>query len=194
MPIINNYISYSDATKNKIAEIKVEPGYSHTRWKDEDLEQVRSEIRNFYRREQRGSCVYCRGEISLRGAMNASVEHIAPKSLYVHFMFEPKNLCVICADCNEYKSNREVIEDLVSGNPARKYPTESARYRIVHPHIDEYNEHIVKAGFIYMERTKKGGHTIYLCNLNRWIHNFGVSDELLAGIETLTEWERFHGN
>ena len=193
MPTISNSIQYSDSTQTIITQISLEPGYSHKRWGDDDLEQVRCEIRDFYRREQRANCPYCREPIGLRAAANAPVEHIAPKSRYLQFMFEPKNLCVVCADCNENKSNRDVIDPLITGNPGRSYPTNATRYRIVHPHFDEYSDHIIKAKFLYFEKTPKGGHTIYICNLNRFIRNFGVSQEFWDDLEILAERERFHG-
>ncbi|MEX5495911.1 HNH endonuclease domain-containing protein [Pseudomonas asgharzadehiana] len=193
MPTINNAIQYSDSTLAKITQTTLEPGYNHTRWGDEDLEPVRCEIRDFYRREQRANCAYCREPIGLRAASNSPIEHIAPKSRYLQFMFEPKNLCVVCADCNENKRNREVIDSLITGNPRLSYPKNSARYRIVHPHFDEYSDHIIKAKFLYLERTQKGGHTIYICNLNRFIRDFGVSQEFWSDLEILAERERFHG-
>lgn len=195
MPTINNPVVYSAIALDKIAEVQREPGFNHTRWGDADLEYVRCEIRDFYRREQRLSCVYCREQIAVRSAASAPVEHIVPRSRYLQFMFEPKNLCVVCADCNEFKSNREVLTDPpLTGNPIRTYPTDPHRYRLFHPHFDEYREHIIKAGFLYVENSRKGGHTIYVCNLNRFVQTFGVSDEFMNSLETLTDMERFHRN
>ncbi|MGC3489026.1 HNH endonuclease, partial [Pseudomonas aeruginosa] len=79
---------------------------------------------------------------------------------YLQVMVEPKILCVGCADCNENKSNRDVIDPLITGNPGRSYPTNATRYSIVHPHFDEYSDHIIKAKFLFFDKTPKGGQTI----------------------------------
>lgn len=193
MPIINNSIVYSDRAQDKISEVKREPDYNHTRWGDGDLEHVRCEIRDYYRVEQRLKCAYCREPVGSRSAANATVEHILPKSCYTQFMFEPKNLCVVCADCNEFKSNREALADPpVTRNPIRTYPTDPNKYRIFHPHFDEYQDHILKVKFLYFEKSKKGGYTIYVCNLNRFTQDLGVSEEFMNSLETLADREQFH--
>lgn len=193
MPTINNPIVFSMEALQKIAEVQREPGYDHTRWGGADLESVRCEIRNFYRREQRLSCAYCREQIGVQSAASAPVEHIVPKSRYLQFMFEPQNLCVICADCNEFKRSREAFADPpLTGNAIRTYPTDTNRYRLFHPHFDEYQDHIIKVGFLYLEKSGKGAYTIYICKLNRFVQNFGVSEEFMDSLQTITERERFH--
>lgn len=193
MPTINSCIAFSQESLDKIAAIKQDPNYSHTSWSDVFLESVRCEIRDFYRREQRLNCIYCFRPVAVLAAASAPVEHILPKSLYLQFMFEPKNLCVVCADCNEYKRDREVIADTpLTGRAARDYPIDTSRYRLFHPHFDEYQDHIIKVGDLYFEKSRKGGHTIYVCNLNRFVQTFGLSEEFINSIETMIERERFH--
>lgn len=193
MPIINSIINYSPNSLSAIEEIKNKPDYDHTSWSDDLLEVVRCEIRDFYRFEQQLNCVYCRGQVSARSAASAPVEHILPKSSYLQFMFEPKNLCVTCGDCNEFKGKREVLADEpLKGKALRLYPSDSNRYRLLHPHFDEYEDHITKVGFMYMPNSKKGGHTIYVCNLNRYFEYVGISSEFISDLETLVEKERFH--
>jgi len=80
----------------------------------------------------------------------------------------------------------------VTGNPIRTYPEKTDRYRIYHPHFDEYKDHIIKVKFLYLEKSKKGGYTIYVCNLNRFIQEFGVSEDFMNSLETIAEQERFH--
>lgn len=193
MPIINNPISYSVSALSTIKSVKKKANYDHTAWSSDLLEEVRCEIRNFYRAEQRLICVYCREIVTARSASGAQVEHIIPKSSHLQFMFEPKNLCVTCGDCNEFKANREVLADApLTGKALRKYPSDTARYRLLHPHFDEYKDHITKVGFMYMPISKKGSHTIYVCNLNRYFEYVGISSEFISNLETLVEKERFH--
>ena len=102
-------------------------------------------------------------------------------------MFEAKNLCVICADCNLIKRDQEVsnqIEDTLN-NPERRsrYPRASSAFKIIHPHIDEYDEHIIHRGRIYIDRTDKGLFTISTCKLNRYFHQFGMDDESVNDVE-----------
>ncbi|NWB74772.1 HNH endonuclease [Pseudomonas sp. G5001] len=193
MPAINNSVVFSDLNKRKIKEIKKEPAYSHTRWGDDDLEEIRREVRDFYRKEQRLNCAYCLNPVTARSAQGAHVEHIVSKSNYPQFMFEPKNLCVACPDCNEYKSQREAFADAaMKKNPRRKYPTNIDQYRIYHPHFDDYENNIKKAGHFYLEVSPAGGYTIYVCNLNRFSQQFGISEELLNNLRVMAEAERFH--
>jgi 5-methylcytosine-specific restriction endonuclease McrA len=194
MPAINNSITFSAIAIAKITEVKREPEYSHTRWADDDLLEIRREIRDFYRREQRLTCAYCREVISVRAAACAPIEHIVSKSQYLQFMFEPKNLCVVCGDCNEFKGSRESMADsALVREYKRVYPSDSNKYRGFHPHLDDYEDHIIKAKFLYFNRSPKGSYTIYVCNLNRFVETFGLSQEFLDDLDTIAEQERFHG-
>ncbi|MBN6518277.1 hypothetical protein JZM36_15555 [Acinetobacter pittii] len=181
MPDINNCISY-DLEINKIVEEKIkDPNFKYKNWSDEDLEKVRKNIRDYYRKEQKGRCVYCREPLSLQSASNCHVEHILPKSKYTSFIFEPKNLCVICADCNEIKREQETLEhsyQLLKRSSIVRYPKSSNAFLIVHPHFDDYDDHIkIIHGGYYIDLTPKGNKTIGVCKLNRFTQKFGWPDE-----------------
>ncbi|WP_241616916.1 HNH endonuclease [Rosenbergiella epipactidis] len=180
MPKINKAIDFSQASTILIKLKMNDPNFTHNNWGDDELIDIRNEIRDYHRKTQRLECVYCLEPISTRAAHAAPIEHIAPKSQYFNFIFEPKNLCVICPDCNEYKGKNEVFFEpsIVNTNP-KIYPRASSAFRIVHPHIDEYEEHIIKLNRIYIDRTKKGNFTIGICKLNRFYHLFGACDELI---------------
>ena len=194
MADINNPIRFSADASATIEQVKASHGYSHTDWNNDELEQVRSEVRNHYRAEQRFSCAYCQQPVSQRSAAGAPVEHIANKASYLQFMFEPKNLCVTCPDCNEYKRNREVLADpVLRGNAVRKYPTDTDRFRIFHPHYDTYVDHIRRAGYLYFANSPKGSHTIYVCYLSRFMAAIGLTDELLHDLDVVVQRHRFHG-
>lgn len=94
------------------------------------------------------------------------IEHIMAKDKKVQFMFEPRNLCVACKDCNGAKSSKEVLV-----NPGRvRFPIRSRDYKIVHPHFDDYGEHIsaVVPEEFYRPLTEKGEFTIITCRLLRF--------------------------
>lgn len=155
--------------------------FSHTDWSGDDLAPLRQFIRDHYRSQQAGVCSYCRGPVSLRSTANCHVEHIAPKSKYLEFIFEPKNLCVICADCNEIKRSQETLNEVpdtvVKGNARRQYPRSSGAFKIVHPHFDKWEEHIEKFGLFYADKSDKGHFTIGACRLNRRLREFGWEGE-----------------
>jgi uncharacterized protein (TIGR02646 family) len=179
MPDIANTFEFDEAQAQQISLKKNQIGFSFQNWSDPDLETLRSSIRRFYRNEQGGKCAYCKQNISLISASNCHIEHIAPKSIHEQFMFESKNMCVICADCNEIKRNQEVLNEVPDtvtsrGNQRVRYPTASNSFKIVHPHLDNYDEHIqVLQGKYYINKTRKGHFTIGACDLNRWIRVFG---------------------
>ena len=161
------------------------PGFSHTNWNDEDLLPVRSYIRDHYRVQQEGVCAYCRNPISLSSVGNCHVEHIAPKSLHENFIFEPKNLCVICSDCNTIKRAQEVINDVPDTlrRKTKRYPSASSSFIIVHPHYDDWDQFIIKLGRAYIDKKPKGAITIQICKLNRFFHKFGWEEDFVDDSE-----------
>lgn len=176
-----------DAEDIAIIELIKESNYSHLSWGDNSLMSVKRKLRDFYRLEQLGSCAFCKNEISLRSALNCTIEHILPKSKNLEFMFTPLNLCVICSDCNEIKRAQEVIDEvpdvLTSSKKRKRYPTVSSAFKIIHPHYDDWNTHIVRLGRAYIDKSKKGINTIAICNLNRFFHKFEVGDEYITETE-----------
>jgi len=178
MAEIANAVTLGRAELSIIEAVKARADFTHVSWSSEDLEPVRATIREYYRREQRGICAYCRGPVSIRGALNCHLEHIAPKSKYLDFMFDPKNLCVICADCNTIKRDQEALAQepetvLDIGKPRKRYPRTTSAFLIVHPHFDQWDDHIQKVGKYFVDKTPKGHFTIGACVLNRHLRQFG---------------------
>lgn len=185
MKIFKRY-SYSE---EQITIVKKQP-LDHKVWGCDELESIRCDIRNHYRKEQKGICAYCENPISLTSARNANVEHIVAKSVQPEFMFESLNMCVICADCNEIKRDQEIRNDVpvvLSNEKAKQYPRSSGAFKIVHPHFDVWNEHVIKMGVIYIDRSAKGAYTILTCKLNRYVHAFGISDAYISDAELIKQ-------
>lgn len=193
MPLINNVINY-ESLDNALIRGKFASGtFTHSDWGADDLMPLRSKIRAFYRSEQLGVCAYCKGDVSLTSAGNAHIEHIAPKSLYLDFIFEPKNLCVVCADCNTIKRNQEVfnrVPDTVFRG-ITQYPRSSSAFKIVHPYFDDYDDHILIMGRIYIDKSDKGAFTISACKLNRYYHEFNIDDDFVNDEELVKEMTEF---
>lgn len=184
MADIKTSIKFSKAQQRLITEKLNDSFFSHINWGDQSLLGLRRAIRLFYRKMQKGVCSYCKNDISLVSVANCHVEHIVPKSKYKCFIFEPKNLCVICADCSEIKRNQEVGEetiDTIKGGHKRKlYPRSSSAFKIVHPHFDNFNDHIlILPGGYYVDKSKKGHFTIGVCMLNRKLYKFGSNKEAI---------------
>lgn len=195
MPLINNLIQYTEEQKNLINDKLSDANFNHNHWGNEDLQEIRSAIRQHYRNEQVAKCAFCYNNVSLVAAHNAHVEHIAPKSLHRNFMFEVKNLCVICADCNTIKRDQEVLSEIPEtiNNPEGRvsYPRSSGAFKIVHPHFDNYEDHIIKRGKAYIDRTDKGVFTISACKLNRFFHKFGFDDDFINDDTLITLMNSF---
>lgn len=174
-------VTFSKEMRQTIASKKASPTFTYLDWSVDDLQELRCCIRDYYRQAQRGTCAYCKKDVSLQAALNCHVEHIAPKSKYEDFMFEPKNLCVICADCNAIKREQEVLQEVpdtvVNGSLRKQYPRSGSAFKIVHPHFDDYDDHIEIFGLFYGDKTDKGHFTIGACKLNRKLRMFGWEAE-----------------
>ncbi|MFQ1636578.1 HNH endonuclease [Aeromonas veronii] len=204
MADINSCVVFSADILTLIAEKLSDNGFSHECWGDESLLPLRQAVRNHYREVQLGKCSYCQNPVSLRSASNCHVEHIAPKSKYLNFIFEPKNLCVVCADCNEIKREQEVLNEvpdtIVNGEQRIQYPRSSNAFKVVHPHFDKYDEHIVIFNGYYVDLSIKGHFTIGACKLNRHLHEFGweqncineddISEQMNAYLESVDTIDR----
>lgn len=136
-------------------------------WGDGAINAVRAEIKEHYITEQNRRCCYCGREYPTDNKAVWDGEHIIAKSIAPHFMFEPHNLAASCKDCNIAKGEVEVRI-----NPTRKsFPDQSKHYKIVHPHFDNYHDHIRWYGDVVRPLSAKGGELVGMCKLWR----FGVT-------------------
>ncbi len=128
--------------------------------------------RNHYLNEQEKLCAYCK----LPFRDTTQVEHIIPKAgaqrPRKEFSYTPKNLAVSCGFCNTKKStNNDYLEPLW-----KHYPQSGIYFKIVHPHFDNYFDHIQIVDKSRFEaRTIKGYNTIKRCGL----HESKMSDLLV---------------
>lgn len=155
-----------------LKKLKNHKNYSHKKWDDLDdkpLNKIKDNIRKFYRSLQENKCYYCKKYLSMRTASDCQIEHILPKSSFINFMFESKNLCLICADCNQYKGAE--IDRIIDNEKIIRYPSISNRFKIVHPAYDCYKDYIKVEGKFYHGlddcRKGKGSNTINVYRLTR---------------------------
>ena len=134
----------------------------HKDWNKNCFDDLKKEIKAHYRSEQENLCVYCKRELGF-DVKTVEIEHFFPKKKFPQFGFEPLNLSLSCPGCNLMKG---IIE--VSKHEYKRYPSVSTKMLIVHPHYDEYSEHIfIHKEMIYRGITRKGDQTIATCRLNR---------------------------
>ncbi|MFT4924408.1 MAG: 5-methylcytosine-specific restriction endonuclease McrA [Phenylobacterium sp.] len=134
-----------------------------------------------YIRYQDYTCCYCNQKIETKHNGAWDTEHIIPKDKYPRFLFEPKNLSVSCKDCNQEKSNQQVLK-----NKTRKtFPKKSEDYLIVHPHFDLYEKHIkiLKSSQFYIPKSSKGRKTVETCGLLRFLYKFSEYGNVSLGLK-----------
>ncbi|SHK31442.1 HNH endonuclease [Epilithonimonas mollis] len=186
-------ISYSEESNKYIKEQSAD--LHSFDWDCDENLTLRCEIREYYRRQQKGICSYCKQVVSIVYATNCHVEHIAPKSLHPEYIFEPQNLCVICSECNQIKRNQETIgtiSNTIRKKYKKKYPDKSEDFYIVHPHFDNYDDHIIIVNGLYIDKdSAKGNFTIGACRLNRRLGLVGWELEVVDEPDLINDFNNF---
>lgn len=134
------------------------------------LALVKKEIKDHYLSVQDYRCAYCRQRMEVKHNGMWDTEHIINKDEYPAFMFEPRNLCVSCKDCNTIKGRKGVLK-----NKDRKtYPHLASDYTFCHPHYHNYSHHVrvVKEAMLYLPITDEGREMIEICGLLRFVYKF----------------------
>ncbi|HAS6349659.1 TPA: hypothetical protein I7241_17110 [Vibrio vulnificus] len=171
--MITNKVQYSEAQSQLIGDFLSLDGFNHRFWSEENIPEeytesikaLKSHIKHHYKIAQGYTCVYCDNTNYINHGSSWHIEHIIPKETNGQLMFESENLCLSCPECNQYKGKKKVlVEGLTSSN-------RSQDFIIVHPHYDEYGEHILREGMIYIPRngSNKGKSTIKMCKLFRFV-------------------------
>lgn len=155
--------------------------FSSLSWSAEHLKPLKDKIKDHYlsKHIQNNRCPYCRINLHTQHGRVWDIEHIIPRSHAPYFMFEPYNLCLSCVPCNQAKSNKDITLGMLVNSKAKKsYPLESTKFKFIHPHFDNYNDHmiIIEEGLFYWALTPKGESTKIICNLDRFQKFLGISD------------------
>lgn len=162
--IVEKAYQPTEEEKHAISELKAN-GLTANDWNSQKngIKLFKDHLREYMYYEQNCRCAYCRIELPI-GCCFLQREHIVYKNLHPQWMFEPRNLCIACDRCNNFKLDTEVLN-----NPTVKaYPKDSKDFLIVNPFLDKYSEHIeLKNGIIYEGKTKKGKFTVATCQLYR---------------------------
>ena len=148
-----------------------------------EVSKIRGVIRQHYKIEQNYMCCYCRQQTIQDHGFIWDCEHILPKAIYPLFLFEPLNLALSCKACNLAK---EAYKDQIIKIHPSTYSCNSEDYRIIHPHFDKYNEHLLvkclEGTTVYeiVNNSPKGSFTYKCCGFDRY-------DKELAGYNNVSQ-------
>jgi hypothetical protein len=152
--------------------LKTDGAKNHKLWSDvkyqhRDLvNKFRAEVKSHYFWHQANRCCYCSMELQPNTRV-FDAEHILDKSSFPEFMFYTENIAVACVICNTHKSAKSVL----SNDKVRPVtiPTVSGDYKILHPHLDEWDHHLRldEIGRISpVPGSTKGSDTIKICAID----------------------------
>ncbi len=127
-------------------------------------DEYKNRIKSYLQAEQNDCCAYC--GIDLEAFDNPHRDHIAPKSLYPHFIFRPDNIILACPRCNGL--NKKKDKDTINQPASSRY--RSCEFKIIHPYHDDPDRHLTylaqSEGILVQHITDKGRQTIELFELD----------------------------
>lgn len=162
--MVLNPIVYSAASAALVSLYDADPDKLPKYWSEKGVNPVRKEIKTHYLREQQHLCCYCGIPDPATHGLDWDVEHIVPQKRHPRFLFTQLNLSVACRECNGSKGAKETLVD----PSALEYPSTSEAFRVVHPHFDEWSDHILRDHLTFASFSDKGSWTIKECRLNRF--------------------------
>lgn len=152
--------------------LKTDGAQNHRLWSDTEyqhrhlVDKFRTEVKDHYFWHQANRCCYCSMELQ-PNARVFDAEHILDKSGFPEFMFHPENIAVACVICNTHKSAKSVLSD--DTVRPMTIPSSSADYKILHPHLDEWDHHLRFDEIGRIEPvlgSTKGPETISICAMD----------------------------
>jgi len=162
--VILNSVVYSETSAALVSRYNADTDKASNYWSDVEVTPIRQEIKAHYIREQQHLCCYCGIPDSSTHGLDWDAEHIVPQNRHPEFLFTEVNLGVACRECNQSKRDKETLAD----PSVSTYPSTSEAFHIVHPHFDEWSDHILRDHLTYASFTEKGRWTIKECRLTRF--------------------------
>ncbi|MFJ4588129.1 HNH endonuclease [Pseudomonas moraviensis] len=127
--------------------LRREPASNSTKiWDAHCVKPVKRRLKDHRLREQRGVCCYCQQYIQGQHSMTLDLEHILPKSIFTHCIFDLKNLAVSCRRCNFYKGDKVdfLLDDLLMVPKIDKSKLfNMMHYKFAHPNLTDVFSHLV---------------------------------------------------
>lgn len=129
------------------------------------IAEFKSAVKSHYHSVQLRRCCYCSIEL-LSNQQAYQLEHVLARAPYPQFMFELLNLAASCGSCNGAKSAKNVLAESLVGVPLLAIPALSTDYILVHPHMDDWSDHLRFGEFGQIQaKDEKGKETIKICGL-----------------------------
>lgn len=147
--------------------------------------EFRTSLKHSLRIAQKGRCCYCRRRLG--DERDTELEHFLEKAEFPQYTYEIRNIGLSCSTCNGMKNSRflrisnhltrkaaaagaanpSVLRSpVVSSAPIGNFDDANS-YRWVHPHFDNFTDHIVvHRSWIYVGKTAKGRRSIGGMKLN----------------------------
>ena len=181
---LNNPVQYTNEEQRHV-DIVLKPLLSDG-WKDQKRKtrSLKNKIDKHTINVQGGRCAYCETPLK-RGAH--ALDHIAPKGIYGDFCFEPLNLVNACSSCNSTSNKGE--SDTIKA-PADRNDYKRNIFTIVHPYLDNPDEHIQyeddeKTIFDLKACSQKGIETIKIFHWNEsWAYKQRVINAMTRDLPT----------
>jgi len=166
----NALANFQHITQDELGDLKAKGAANRKYWgtkRQPDREVIRrfkKEIKDYYFVHQSRRCCYCSFELQDNHA-TFDAEHIIDKKTYPQLMFDPQNLAASCKRCNNCKKIKSPLIDVLAV-VGDNIPLDPASYRIVHPHLDEWSQHLYFDGFDRIKASdEKGQATIEVCGI-----------------------------
>jgi hypothetical protein len=150
-----------------------------------DNSEIKARFKKACMMAQRLRCCYCKRFFDTVNNNHWDLEHVLCERDYPQFFATPGNLAVACKDCNNAKSQEDVLRPQPHP-PIADLPTESISYSIPHPCLDQWDSHMRHVNYqIYTSIGDKGTELISVCKLNKRAVELGglTYDTLVAAIK-----------
>lgn len=140
-------------------------------WESEHVTDIKARFKAHKRTEQEEQCCYCQRSIHGEFNMVLDIEHVLPKSIFTHCIFDLPNLAVSCRRCNMKIKGQRI--DFLNADLRLLPKIEKSQlfkkehYKFAHPNlVDVYKDLCVlsaqcgpKKIFSYKILTKVGKYT-----------------------------------
>lgn len=130
-------------------------------WDLSKVADIKDRVRTYLLDEFDEKCCYCQEDLNMNN-FGIAIEHILPKSKFFDYTLDFNNLAIVCNRCNGYKLNKNPLHN--QNLKVNKIP-KSTDFKIVHPFLDEYADHIDYKNFFYRAINEKGRETVYMMKL-----------------------------
>jgi hypothetical protein len=176
--MIRNRYLYSGESSTTVASFNASVNKQSTYWSTDAARAVAQLAKKHYIAEQQHLCCYCGLPDPSTHGLDWDIEHVVAQKPHPEFMFTSENLAVACKECNTAKGMTESLVD----PSVTVYPGSSDDFHLVHPHFDEWSDHILRDHLVYAAWTPKGTWTIRECGLGRFASRsvgmrYPISDE-----------------